>query len=225
VTDATAETKWTARTALSRFGEVAREDGARALWFKVWGELCYRRLALFELPLDSPVPQISARVPLRVAPLSKQDLRDYAALSPYSDAAEADPRLAAGHSCFVARSGNELLGSCWVARGQLSSTYLRTRIELGPDEACTYETYVAPAARGKNIGPAMRAEVADELRKRGVRRLLATVSPDNRSAIRLVEKLGYRRIGTIGYFGLGAWRRDLCRMRAGAKGPGAARHS
>ena len=77
----------------------------------------------------------------------------------------------------MARSGNELLGSCWAARGQLWSTYLRTHIELGPDEACTYETYVAPAARGRGIGTAMQAEVVGELRERGARRMLATVSP------------------------------------------------
>ena len=137
------------RGALSASSRSPTRRGARALWFKVWGELCYRRLALFELPADAPVPQVSARVPLTVALSEQVGRREYAALSPYSDATEVDPRLAAGHSCFVARSGNELLGSCWAARGQLWSTYLRTHIELGPDEVHMPETYVAPAARGR----------------------------------------------------------------------------
>jgi GNAT superfamily N-acetyltransferase len=214
------EGRWTLRTAFSRFVEVAREEGARPLWFKVWGELCYRRLGLFELRLDSPVPQQPSRIPIAVAPLAVGQSAEYAALDPNSDPAEIGPRLAAGHSCFVARSGNEPVGSCWVAREALWSAYLRTNIELAGDEACTYETYTAPEARGRGVGPALRAEVARMLSEAGDRRLLATVHPENAPAIRLVEKLGYRRIGTIGYFGAGPWRKDFCRMRAGESRPG-----
>jgi RimJ/RimL family protein N-acetyltransferase len=59
----------------------------------------------------------------------------------------------------------------------------------------------------------MRAQVAHELRDGGCRRLLATIEPENTPAIRLVEKLGYRQIGTIGYLGFGSLRRDFCRAR------------
>jgi ribosomal protein S18 acetylase RimI-like enzyme len=121
----------------------------------------------------------------------------------------------------VARGEDELLGACWVARGRLWSAYLRREIELGPYEALTYETYTTPSARGLGVGPELRAWVVNRLREDGFRRLLATVSPDNRSAVRLVEKLGYRRVGTIGYLGAGGRRRDFVRLRPGALPPGA----
>ena len=215
-----ADRRWTPRTALARFVEVAGEEGARTLWFRVWGELCYRRLALFELPLDAPVRPFQAQVALELAPLGERDAGGYAALRPGADAAEIAPRLAAGHRCFAARRGDELVGTCWVAFGSLWSAYLRGPIQLGPEEACTYETYTAPAARGLGIGPALTAHIAAELRAAGCRRLLSTVDPDRRPAIRVVEKLGCRRVGTLGYFGAGPWRREFSHMVAGPSPPG-----
>jgi GNAT superfamily N-acetyltransferase len=224
--DPGSERHWTPRAALSRFVEVAREGDARSLWFKIWGELCYRRLGLFELGPDSPVPPVAARIPITVAPLAEGQVDEYAALSPYADpAGMVAPRLSGGHRCFLAQSEGELVGSCWVARRSLWSAYLRTRIDLAADEACTYETHTAPHMRGKGIGSAMRADVARLLREEGVRRLLATVDPENAPAIRMIDKLGYRRIGTIGYIGIGSRRKQFCRMRAGESPPGASGHS
>jgi hypothetical protein len=53
------------------------------------------------------------------------------------------------------------------------------------------------------------------------RRVLGTIYPENRPGMRLVAKLGYQRIGLIGYVALGARRRDFCRMPDGALAPGA----
>jgi GNAT superfamily N-acetyltransferase len=216
-----AEERWTLRAAASRFVEVGRDEGPRTVWFKVLAELCYRRLGIHELRLGGPIPQLEARIPIAVAPLAEHDVDEYAALSPNSDPAQIGPRLAAGHACYVARGGSELVGSCWVARGTLWSDYLHTNIDLAGDEACTYETYTAPRARGRGIGAALRGEVARILGEAGDSRLLATVEPENAPAVRMVEKLGYRRIGTIGYFGVGSRRKHFCRMEAGESPPGA----
>jgi GNAT superfamily N-acetyltransferase len=209
---------WTARTALARSLEVAREEGPRGLWFGVLAELCYRRLAVFELALDAPPPQLQAHVPITVVPLA--DIDDCSALQPELSHDEIARRLAAGHSCWLARTGDTVVATCWVASGELWSEYLGRRVPLAPGEACTYETLTTPSARGLNIGPALRGWVARDLHDRGYRRLLATVLAENAPAIRLVEKLGYRRVGTIGYAALGGWRRDFVRVRAGALAPG-----
>jgi GNAT superfamily N-acetyltransferase len=212
---------WTARSAFARTFEVWREEGPRALWFKVLGELFYRRLAVFELPLGSDPPQLQARIPIAVAPLDDDDIAYYSALHRKARDSEIASRLAAGHRCWLARGGDEVVASSWVAGGELWSAYLARNVPLAPGEACTYETFTAPAARGLGIGPALRGRLARDLRDSGYRRLLATVGPENAPAIRLVEKLGYRRIGTMGYAGLGGWRRPFCRARDGALPPGA----
>ena len=218
---------WTPRTVLRRFVQVARDDGMAFLWFKVWGELVYRRLGLFELCLDDSLPDVEAEVPIVVGEWTASD--DAAV-----DGAEAVPTVArdellrrrqAGHRCFVVHRDGELVGSCWMARGSMPSSYLRTDIALGPDEACSYETYTAPSARGLGIGPALRAEAARMLRDDGCRRLLATISLENPPAIRLVEKLGYELIGRIGYLGRGPVRWDFCRVASGASGLAQTRRS
>ena len=70
------------------------------------------------------------------------------------------------------------------------------------------------------MGPALRAAMALGRRATGHRRLLGTVLPENRPAIRIVEKLGYERIGTIGVARVGPLRRDFCRMNRGHTPPG-----
>lgn len=212
---------WTARSAFARALEVLREQGPRALWFKVLGELFYRRLFVFELPLGSDPPLLRPRIPIAIAPLGDDDIVDYLTLHAGSDDADITGRLTAGHRCWVARSAGQVVASSWVARGQLWSAYLARHVPLAPDEACTYETFTATTVRGLGIGPALRGRLARHLRERGYRRLLATVGPENVPAIRLVEKLGYRRIGTIGYAGVGRRRRSFCRTRDGALPPGA----
>jgi GNAT superfamily N-acetyltransferase len=209
-----------ARTVVRRFVQVARNDGPVFLWFKVWGELVYRRLGLFELRLEESLPEVEARVPIVVGEWTAPDdaAVDGAGAVPTVARDEFLRRRQAGHRCFVAHREGELVGSCWMARGSMPSSYLRTDIALGPDEACSYETYIAPSARGLAIGPALRAQAARMLRDDGCRRLLATVSLENPPAIRLVEKLGYELIGRIGYLGRGWLRWDFCRVRAGACG-------
>jgi len=209
---------WTPRTVLRRFVQVARDDGPVFLWFKLWGELVYRRLGLFELRLDRPVPAFEARLPILVSEQTEPAEGDGSV--PTVGADEFVQRRQAGHRCFVAHRDGKLVGSCWMAQGSMCSSYLRTDIALARGVACSYETYTAPAARGLGVGPALRAGTAGMLRDDGCRRLLATISLENPPAIRLVEKLGYELTGRIGYLGRGALRWDFCRLRAGACGPG-----
>lgn len=209
---------WTPRRALLRFVQVARRHGPAFLWFKVWGELVYRRLGLFELRHGDSLPDVEAKVPVVQSEWTSPADADGAGSVPTVAPDEFLRRLQAGHRCFVAHRDGELVSSSWIARGSMPSSYLRTDIALSPDEACSYETYTAPVARGLAIGPALRAQAARALLDDGCRRLLATISLENPSGIRLVEKLGYRRIGTIGYLGRGWLRWDFCRVRAGASG-------
>jgi ribosomal protein S18 acetylase RimI-like enzyme len=212
--------RWTARAAAARLIEIARDEGARGVWFKTLGELGYRRLGLFELPLDGGAPAVAGAGGLVMAELAQGDGPELIALQPQLAGGEIDRRRAAGHRGFVARREGSLVGSCWVARGEMWSDYLRRAIPLAHDTACTYETWTLPAARGRGIGPALRAHVAGEVRRVGCRRLLATVYLENQPALRLVEKLGYRRIGTIGSVGPAGRGRGFCRLRRGARAPG-----
>lgn len=92
------------------------------------------------------------------------------------------------------------------------------------DIARLYSIAVADAARGRGLGEALVHAVERAARARGCQRLRLEVRQDNAGAIRLYERLGYRRFGAhAGFYedGADAWRyeKDLGRKTdAGAGG-------
>jgi [ribosomal protein S18]-alanine N-acetyltransferase len=72
-----------------------------------------------------------------------------------------------------------------------------------------YSLATQPEARGKGVGTALVEATEAAARQRRCRALRLEVRTDNRSAIKLYERLGYRRIGALaGYYQDGAdgWR-------------------
>jgi ribosomal protein S18 acetylase RimI-like enzyme len=79
----------------------------------------------------------------------------------------------------------------------------------GSDSARLYSIAVDDAARGRGIGEALLRAVERAARERGSVRLRLEVRQDNPGAIRLYERLGYRRFGAYAGFyedGADAWR-------------------
>src|SRR6185312_12726679 len=77
------------------------------------------------------------------------------------------------------------------------------------DIARLYSIAVADAARGRGIGEALIGAVERTARARGSRRLRLEARQDNAAAVRLYERLGYRRFGAYAGFyedGADAWR-------------------
>jgi [ribosomal protein S18]-alanine N-acetyltransferase len=79
----------------------------------------------------------------------------------------------------------------------------------GSEVARLYSIAVSDRARGRGVGAALLAAVEKAAAGRGCDRLRLEVRQDNVSAIRLYERLGYRRFGArSGYYedGGDAWR-------------------
>lgn len=200
------------RQILQRTVEVLRTEGPRSLWFKILGETVYRRALLVECYLDTVPPErIQAREPVVFDRLQEAEVDEYVALRPKTDRAEVRRRLAAGQWCFTGRYEGRLVHVCWVARDRAWIDYLHREIRLAPDEAYLYQAFTAPDMRGQNISPARGRYVQHTLREMGYRRLLAVIMPENKPALRPVEKVGYRFAGTLGYVQIGPWRRHFGR--------------
>ena len=100
---------------------------------------------------------------------------------------------AASAACRVARSGKKLAG------------YHLLLFRRGTAVARLYSIAVAPDFRGRGIAEALLRDAAKVARRRRSRRLRLEVRTDNAAAIRLYERLGYRRIGCHpGYYADGA---------------------
>jgi len=77
------------------------------------------------------------------------------------------------------------------------------------DIARLYSIAVADAARGRGIGEALLKAAETAARRHGAQRMRLEVRQDNGAAIRLYERLGYRRFGRYDGFyedGADAWR-------------------
>lgn len=57
---------------------------------------------------------------------------------------------------------------------------------------------VRPTARGRGIGTALIAALAEQARAEGRPALSLSVEPDNLPALRIYRKAGFREVGTIG---------------------------
>lgn len=206
--------------AARRAVEVLRDQGPLGLWFGVLAGTVYRRLALLELGLEGALPEVRSRLAVEVVELGPDGLDEYHRLRPDLDVAEVRRRFEDGHRCFMALHDGRPVHSTWAARGRLPSKYLGRDIPLAPTESASFGTFTSPDARGRGVGAVARAWQANALRDDGCRRFLSLVLPENPAALRMNEKLGYRRIGTIGYLGVGRWRRHFCRVRRGERPPG-----
>jgi len=79
----------------------------------------------------------------------------------------------------------------------------------GTRSARLYSIAVARTERGRGLGEALLSAAESAARGRGANRLRLEVRPDNRAAIRLYERRGYRRFGACAGFyedGADAWR-------------------
>ncbi len=214
--------EWTFRSSWGRAREVYRDEGVSSLWFKLLGELCYRRVWVFERPLTvGATSRVELPDDVSLDELTPDEIDGYLELRPGTDAPMLLQRLDAGERCVVARQGGRLLHAAWVSPGRAWIEYLDRTIELADDEAYVYEVFSAPEARRRALSVAVADAIADRMRAAGCRRLLAVVMPENHAGARAVMAWRYRRCGTLRSVRLGRWRRDLGGVGRGARDLGA----
>jgi ribosomal protein S18 acetylase RimI-like enzyme len=208
-----ARERWKFRPALERASEVLRQESARGLWFKILGETMYRRLLLLERPLHEPILEVTARVPVVISLLKKTEIAEYAQFRTEADVSGIRSRLDAGQVCFVARYQGGLVSSSWGATNRAWIDYLSRELRLAPDEVYAYDSFTEPAFRGRSLDPARTAEKLRYFRAAGYRRMVCTVSLENRASLLSCAKVGYRPYGLIGYVQIGPRKRHFCRLR------------
>ena len=188
-----------------------RQEGLRSLWFKVLGEVCYRRLAIIENIFDGearPGPPVE----WELSKLSISELPAYHAYHPGANLDELRGRLERGGCCFVMRHDGRIIHTCWIVKGTERIEYLDCEVRIGPDLGYAYEAFTVPEFRGRGVAAARTRLMETDLVAAGYRGIVATVHLDNPAALRFNFRAGYRVIGTVGFFRLGPWRRYFLRI-------------
>jgi GNAT superfamily N-acetyltransferase len=202
-----------------RLRNVWCELGPRGVWFGVLAHTIYRRLALLERQLEGALPDYRPRVEAEIRCLGPADELAYYALRPRDDASLFRRRLDRADQCWGAWCEGELRHVGWIATKEAWIRHLDRSFRLAEEEAFTYGAFTHPDWRGLGLQPARQAVCLRALHDRGYRRAFCTVLPESRAAFSSLSKVGYQRIGVIGYVGLGRWRWSFYRAAAGGKPP------
>ena len=191
--------------------KVLREEGLRSLWFKVLGEICYRRLAIIERIFDGEA-EAGLRVDWGLSKLTIPELPAYHARYPETDLDELRRRMERGGWCYVIRYDGGIIHSCWIATGTVRIDYLDCEVCIGSDLVYPYEAFTVPEFRGRGVATARVRLMERHLLAEGYQGSVGVVQPSDRAALRFNLSGQNRVIGTIGFFCLGGWRRYFLRL-------------
>lgn len=205
------------KTILGRSREILRTEGLRSLWFKILGETIYRRMDIFERKINPALTSIKLPDGLEVSPLKAGEVDELVKFRDLHNREAVLRRLEQGDVCFMVRAHGEIIHSAWVAKGRARIDYLARDIRLANNVVFIFEAYTAEAWRGKSISSMRKTVMEKYCHDQGYNLLLAVVWPENSPAYRNIEKAGYERIGRVGYFGVGRFRKYF--MRNGRNGP------
>ena len=211
---------WTLGSAVGRAREVMREQGPKALWFKLLGETTYRRLIVFEFKLDQPIPAAPVRSAVEFDFLRPDQIDDHLRLLPRTDPQVVLERLQQGDRCLVARTDGRIAHLRWSSTTSVLIDVLGCVFTLSPGTELGYGTFTDPDFRRHGFARAVRVEMLHRLRAEGLARSLAIVEPENTPSLVLNETFGCRPIGLIGRVGAGSARYCFCRTNAGEVAPG-----
>jgi GNAT superfamily N-acetyltransferase len=201
----------TFRLALQRLAEIAKEEGLRTLWFRILGELGYRRVLLLNRSLLEPIPDATPRLPVAISLLERTEITEYLEFRAGTSAGQIERRLDAGHCCFAGRYHGHLVATSWAATAQAWMHYLVCEVQLAPGEVYIYDSFTRPDCRGRGVSPAIGIEMLHHFRAAGYQRAVRAISPENRANLHAVAKTGYRPHCIMGYVKVGPWRRDFYR--------------
>ncbi len=213
--------KWTLAGIAGRSAEVFREEGVKSLWFRILGETIYRRLALFICRRDCMSPDLPGNADLTLTTIADSDWDDYERFR--GGGIDCRRLLRSGKRCWVLRSATGIVSSCWAATDFAEIPYLGLRIRLGPGQVYLFDTYTAPACRGRSHASLLVAELVQSCLQQGERTVISAVLPENRGGMALFDRLGFQQAGLVGYFGIGPWRHQFCRSAIEPDEPGGKR--
>jgi phosphinothricin acetyltransferase len=115
-------------------------------------------------------------------------------------AAEVDAWLAAGYPLVVVEDGGGVVA--WA-----SAPPYRPEREAYAGIG-DFSVYVARAERGRGAGTAALEALVAEARRRGLRKLVGRILPENEASLALARRLGFREVGVYRRHGRldGVWR-------------------
>ena len=114
-------------------------------------------------------------------------------------AEDIENRFREGHRCYVACKYEELVGFMWIGVNRVYSPDLRCTLAIEEHCVISYNGFVRPDCRGKNILPGIRRAAFQELAGEFYKRCYNYTSSTNKSVIISNRKFNAYPVGKIIY--------------------------
>jgi GNAT superfamily N-acetyltransferase len=116
-----------------------------------------------------------------------------------------------GDQAVLASFGTHPAGIAWAARGPIEAPELGRVLKLSKYDAYIHSVYVAPAARGRAVGPVMLERLAKELRATDAYRSWALIAADNQASLRAFQKASFTPVCDVIHAKMATVDRVVCR--------------
>ncbi|HUJ61740.1 MAG TPA: GNAT family N-acetyltransferase [Kofleriaceae bacterium] len=116
-----------------------------------------------------------------------------------------------GDHAVLAMLGARPAGIAWTARGPIEAPELGRTLQMSKYDAYIHSVFVAPAARGRGVAPAMLEHVVKELRASDAYRSWALIAADNQASLRAFQKASFTPVCDVIHAKMATVDRVVCR--------------
>lgn len=205
--------------------QILQEAGVKSFGIQFLRKIGIRWEVLLERPFNTPLVDVTPKVPVTIEILDETHLTEYLTFRPNADPLDIGQRFVRGQLCIVARHQGSIVNSDWMTTGrnepQVWIRYLERELSSAPDEVYGYDSFTAPEFRRLNIASARSLYMQQTMRDAGYTRLVGLALPENEASLRRMKRAHYRRIGVLGSVHIGSWHWHFSHVRRGERPPGA----
>jgi len=116
-----------------------------------------------------------------------------------------------GDQAVLASLGIRPAGISWAARGPIEAPELGRTLRMSKYDAYIHSVFVAPAARGRGVGPVMLEFLTKQLRATDAYRSWALIAADNQASIRAFQKAAFTPVCDVIHAKMATVDRVVCR--------------
>ena len=127
------------------------------------------------------------------------------------DEATARKQWQRGDQAVLATLGIRPAGIAWAARGPIEAPELGRTLRMSKYDAYIHSVFVAPAARGRAVGPVMLEFLTKQLRATDAYRSWALIAADNQASIRAFQKAAFTPVCDVIHAKMATVDRVVCR--------------
>lgn len=159
----------------------------------------FKRERMFVFEHDTDICFLGKpKIKLKVDLIKEKDISEI--MKTFKDfGKKAKERFKLGHLCFGAKTDGKYVHLKWVAFNESYISEIDRTIQISPTEAYLYDSYTLPEYRGLGLTSAVMKKTVRYLSDMGIKKIYAIVRHDNYPMLRVKEKEGARKIGTILY--------------------------